>query len=187
MDKLHRRLRWARLQAGCDSAKEGAVRARVAEGLYAAHEDGTAPFGIPDAQRYAAAFGVSIRWLLIGAGPVDPTPENRIPGLDAAYGFPVHEDAGLHAQGGMAEQAGYFLPLHGEPLPAPLSSDPEPGHPDWTESLSGGLSLLEEAHFRALELERQLMGGHGSLEDFFRIVLKVYNDLITRNDGSSRR
>lgn len=188
MDKLHRRLRWARIQAGCGSARAGAERAAVADSLYVAHETGGEPFGVHDALRYAAAFNVNVRWLLIGAGPVEPGPGAGYPapGPEELLPSPAGHDATAGPAGGMAEQAAYFA----SPFPVHAGFRPDPGDAPAPGPYLGQrpeMSFLEEAHFRALEIERQLMGGPGSLEDFFRIVLRVYNDLITRNDESSRR
>lgn len=75
MRNLHKRLKWARLNAGFESAA-AAVRALEAGGVlveigtYRHHENGTRRPTTELAARYAKFFGVREMWLVLGQPPV---------------------------------------------------------------------------------------------------------------------
>ena len=63
------RLQIARETAGHTSARQAALSLNWSYTTYAGHENGSRGFD-REAQRYAAAFGVSLEWLLTGRGPM---------------------------------------------------------------------------------------------------------------------
>ena len=68
METMGDRLRKARIDAGFESASDGAARAAVKYYTYAQHENGTREFPAKRAESYARAFGVDVSWLLYGRG-----------------------------------------------------------------------------------------------------------------------
>lgn len=63
-DIMADRLRKARIAAGYSSASDAARAFNWGESGYRHHENGTRPFGVDDAKRYARAFRVNPGWLL---------------------------------------------------------------------------------------------------------------------------
>jgi len=69
----YERLRQARQTAGFDTAAEAARHFGWGQSSYIGHENGTRGIRPRVANQYAAAFGVSLGWLLTGEGTPDPT------------------------------------------------------------------------------------------------------------------
>lgn len=70
MKTQNERLRAARKAAGYKSAREAWEKFEWNENTYRAHEAGPREIGKDNAVKYAAAFGVSLMWLLTGAEDV---------------------------------------------------------------------------------------------------------------------
>lgn len=68
----YERLRQARQIAGFDTAAEAARHFGWGQSSYIGHENGTRGIRPRVANKYAAAFGVSLGWLLTGEGTPDP-------------------------------------------------------------------------------------------------------------------
>lgn len=75
------RLIRARERAGFDSARAAAVRHGWPESTYRAHESGMRNFGLEDAERYGAAFGVPGRWIWEG-GPEPHRELKHLPNVE---------------------------------------------------------------------------------------------------------
>ena len=74
MQEIASRLRWARKQAGYETATDAAHAFGWAVPTYSAHENGSRGLRVDKARRYAQAFRVSLLWLLTGEGtPGSPT------------------------------------------------------------------------------------------------------------------
>lgn len=68
MDTMGNRLKWAREQAGFNSATAAAKHHHWPVSTYSAHENGQNNFDPETAEKYAAAFKVNSGWLLTGKG-----------------------------------------------------------------------------------------------------------------------
>lgn len=67
MPSMNERLKWAREQAGHETAADAARAMRINTQTYAGHENGARGF-TAQAARYAAFYRVSVDWLLTGKG-----------------------------------------------------------------------------------------------------------------------
>ena len=67
------RLRWAREQAGFESARQFALRHNVGYSTYASHENGDRGIPISRARDYSRILRVTLEWLLTGKGSPKPT------------------------------------------------------------------------------------------------------------------
>lgn len=63
---MNKRLKQARIQAGFPSATAAIDKCGWNSSKYRAHENGQNNFKVDDAKVYAAAYGVSPAWLLVG-------------------------------------------------------------------------------------------------------------------------
>jgi hypothetical protein len=69
------RLRWARAEAGFQTAAAAAEDRGWNPNTYKSNENGNAPFSYRKAKLYGTAFGVRPEWLYAGTGPVRASPE----------------------------------------------------------------------------------------------------------------
>lgn len=65
-DKVHERLREARIGAGLGSARKAAARLEIPASTYVSYENGSRSLSLEVARNLAARFGVSVSWLLTG-------------------------------------------------------------------------------------------------------------------------
>ena len=87
------RLRHARIKAGYANAVDAVNAFGWKYPTYNAHENGSRGIKLPDLEKYARAFGVTMEWLLTGKTPLAPQPNintrNRV-GMEEPDAVPFH-------------------------------------------------------------------------------------------------
>lgn len=151
---MSERLRDARIAAGYGSMAKAADRVARQASTYRAHENGQNEFDHDDAIAYAAAFGVTAEWLLLGEkGDVEKLPqcEERqavFPTVDGpvkvSFPYPLSHVA-------LAQLEGYFSAFvaseqRGMETPSPIAADQKSDKPDLWRKLQdlkdrSGMSL----------------------------------------------
>lgn len=83
MKTMHVRLRYARIDAGYESASAAAKAHGWPISTLTAHENGQNDYNAQQAEVYAKAFKTTAEWLMFGKTPSPPPGSDQGPGIDA--------------------------------------------------------------------------------------------------------